>query len=276
MKIAVLGKGGSGKSSVSWLLSCMLAKQRKVLAVDEDFNMDLTSQFGIEFDSAKYIYKNHTIFRESFGMNMEEKWFDLYKKTDFVSYNIQDDIFQKLSLDVGSNIKLMVTGLGDADSISSGKCGHSHSAPLKFLLPHLILNHNEDVVIDSVAGVDMLMYGLYSGCDLALICVENLPSSIKVAGQISKMCNKLEIPYRFVQTKYDEEMIEELKNEIIGTIPFDKNITKSNFSLLSQETNQSLENLALAIGQIDISQVNQWDRLIRHDLGKTSVQLHFT
>mgnify|MGYP003893631969 CR=1 FL=1 len=47
MKIAFIGKGGSGKSTVSWLATQMLVSEgRKVLAIDADHNMDLVSLLG--------------------------------------------------------------------------------------------------------------------------------------------------------------------------------------------------------------------------------------
>jgi CO dehydrogenase maturation factor len=51
MKIVVMGKGGSGKSSLSWLLSKYISKSKKVVAIDADHNMDLTSNLGILVDS---------------------------------------------------------------------------------------------------------------------------------------------------------------------------------------------------------------------------------
>ena len=48
MKIAIIGKGGSGKSSISWLLTNYFSQNKKVLAIDADYNMDLMHNFGIE------------------------------------------------------------------------------------------------------------------------------------------------------------------------------------------------------------------------------------
>jgi CO dehydrogenase nickel-insertion accessory protein CooC1 len=50
MKIAVVGKGGSGKSAVSWLLSSYLSlhQKKKVLAVDADYNLNLVQSFSTQ------------------------------------------------------------------------------------------------------------------------------------------------------------------------------------------------------------------------------------
>ncbi len=46
MIIGVLGKGGSGKSTVSTLLIRALSQNGEVLGIDADHNMDLTYNFG--------------------------------------------------------------------------------------------------------------------------------------------------------------------------------------------------------------------------------------
>lgn len=48
MKIAFVGKGGSGKSTVTWLFASHLAKNSSaVLAIDADYNLDLLHNFHL-------------------------------------------------------------------------------------------------------------------------------------------------------------------------------------------------------------------------------------
>lgn len=52
MKIAFVGKGGSGKSSLSWLfVKTLESSGSDVLAIDADHNMDLTSNLGLDPDT---------------------------------------------------------------------------------------------------------------------------------------------------------------------------------------------------------------------------------
>lgn len=65
MKIAVVGKGGAGKSSISRLLTKYLLHQRKkVCAIDSDHNMDFIDLLGYDFndESPSFIRKYDQLF----------------------------------------------------------------------------------------------------------------------------------------------------------------------------------------------------------------------
>lgn len=56
MRIAIAGKGGSGKTTISGTLARLLAqKGRQVVAVDADTNPNLSTTLGLEPDRARQI-----------------------------------------------------------------------------------------------------------------------------------------------------------------------------------------------------------------------------
>jgi len=56
MRVAIAGKGGSGKTTISGTLARLLAQAgRQVVAVDADTNPNLATTLGIEPDRAKEI-----------------------------------------------------------------------------------------------------------------------------------------------------------------------------------------------------------------------------
>lgn len=281
MKIAVVGKGGSGKSTVSWLLVNYLANQgKKALAIDADYNMDLISHFGLDIDNLVSVYDNHIVFRKAFEMKNSEKWFDLLTRHSLPKFNLLSDVIKKLSHKIDDSLSIMVTGLGDEDTLYTGKCGHSHSAPIKFLLPNLELNENEYVIIDSVAGSDMLGYGLFMGCDMVVCVVEPLPNSIKVSQQIQKICDELDIECRFiinkaVQNDHLVEIKRNYQNLVLGCVSIDSSLVSPSISNISTTTKNELELITENIENHKNKSANTWEKLRRFEFQKDSMKAYF-
>src|SRR5262245_25383418 len=56
MRVAIAGKGGSGKTTISGTLARLLAQAgRQVVAIDADTNPNLSTTLGLQPDSAKAI-----------------------------------------------------------------------------------------------------------------------------------------------------------------------------------------------------------------------------
>jgi CO dehydrogenase maturation factor len=282
MKIAAVGKGGSGKSTVSWLLANYLANQGKnVLAIDADYNMDLISHFGLDSDNLNCVYDNHSLFREDFNMKHGEKWFDLLTQVSLPKFNLHSNIINKLSHKMRNTLSVMVTGLGDEDTLYTGKCGHSHSAPIKFLLPNLECGDNEYVIIDSVAGSDMLGYGLFMGCDMVVCVVEPLPNSIKVSLQIQKICSELDIECRFiinksVQNDYFIDLQEKYEDSILGNISIDPMLISPSTLAISANTQIELKSIIESINSVGVKTENKWEKLKQFELQKDSMKAYFS
>lgn len=54
MKIAITGKGGVGKTTLSGTMACILSKTYKVFAIDADPDMNLASSLGIHTEITPY------------------------------------------------------------------------------------------------------------------------------------------------------------------------------------------------------------------------------
>ena len=160
MKIAFVGKGGSGKSSVSWLTVKTIEDMgSSVLAIDADHNMDLTSNLGLNPDTTPLMHKTEEEFMRITGVLEEGKVSGVLTKdtSTLPSFTTtpKDSYTASISTIVSDNISLINIGLGAPDVMFSGKCAHGLSGPLKYYLG--LLDEKEDLgVIDSVEGVDML------------------------------------------------------------------------------------------------------------------------
>jgi CO dehydrogenase nickel-insertion accessory protein CooC1 len=251
MKIAFVGKGGSGKSSVSWLAVKTLEDGGDcVLAIDADHNMDLTSNLGLDPDVTPLMHRTEKEFMETLGtastkisgiLEMSEHTLPRFTTSP------QDLYTQSISSRVSDKVSLINIGLGSPEVIFSGKCAHGLSGSLKYYLG--LLDEKDDVVvIDSVAGADMLNYGLYAGIDAVIGVVEPHRNSIKVFEQIHAICRKSLIPcFAVINKPTDNEFYKELSssknNLILGEIPFDENIMKYDYTFVSDTTKNQMKSI---------------------------------
>lgn len=251
MKIAIVGKGGSGKSTTSWLLSMYLSRVYSVLAIDADHNMDLASILGFEVkDDTRTFHRVHSEFQHKVGLEQDTKWSRIVSEDRALpkfSFHPSDEFTKSISYPIHNNLSLQVVGLGAEDILYSDRCAHGHSAPLKFYLP-LIDEGENQVIIDGVAGADMLHFGLFSGVDMLVGVVEPHINSKKVFEQLRVLASKLDIPFYGVLNKpRDNNLYHHIKQEykdiLVGEIPIDEAIIEYNFVGLNANTNEALKDI---------------------------------
>lgn len=251
MKLAILGKGGSGKSSVSWLLSNFLSqdKNHQTLAIDADHNMDLSSSLNFETDDINYFKDFNSEFRKIAGMKQDGMWKEYFNFSPVHFQYPNDPRLNNYIYNISPKLDLMVEGLGDKNLMHSNKCSHSYSAPLKYMLPTLELKENSWVVLDSVAGTDMMNYGLYFGFDVLIVVVEGHTNSIKVAKQIKSLADRQGLRLYFVLNKFNQEnqlisdFMLQFKDFILGKIASDLGILEYKYKSVNSQTKKSLEDI---------------------------------
>lgn len=245
MIIGVLGKGGTGKSTISTILIKSLAQQGKVLAIDADHNMDLTYNFsnpemkyiaGSFVEAKKYIGIEPQIpFKEVFQSNTPQTFFSL---------NPVDEYTKKYTHIISDSIQLMSSGPQTDAVLYDESCSHSLFSSLKIYLPLLNLNKNEFVVVDEKAGADGVTTGIVTGFTVAFIVVESTEHNVKVAKQISEYLDFFKTPYEFIINKYQKNSV---KNNILDTLPkapltyFEFNMNPLEENEFSKETLNQLQ-----------------------------------
>lgn len=187
MKIAITGKGGTGKTTIAAVLAHFFKKDGyEVLAVDADPDANLAEALGAskkELEGIIPISSQRRLIQDRTGAKPQQ-FGQLFKLNPTVK-----DIPDKFCVPI-RGIKLLVMG-----SIESGGggCACPENVLLKSLLSELILNRREVIIVDMEAGIEHLGRGTAQSIDTMLIVVEPSQRSIRTAESIFKLGKQIGI-----------------------------------------------------------------------------------
>lgn len=212
MKIAVSGKGGVGKTTLSATLSKLFTDEgRKVIAIDADPDTNLASALGIkDADKITPLVELKELIKERTGSTSDEygKFFKLNPTVD--------DLPEKYSISC-NGMRLMT--LGTIKRGGSG-CACPEGVMLKALLNHLILQRDEVVIIDMEAGIEHLGRASIKAVTALIVVVEPGKRSIQTAFQVKKLAEDLGIKTIYaVGNKVMNDTHSEFLKNALGDIP---------------------------------------------------------
>lgn len=227
LKIAIGGKGGVGKTTVTALLARCLAadKNNRVIAIDADPVANLAAGLGIPEDQPITPISQLTeLIAERTGAKPGTMggFFTLNPKVD--------DIPERFSLE-RDGVKLLV--MGTVQSGGTG-CLCPESTILKALMNHLVLFREEIVIMDMEAGIEHLGRATSASVDALIIVVNPGSRSRAAAGKIRKLGKDIGIQNIIilgnrVKGIEDEELIRSSlpDYQIIGFLPEQEEIVHS-------------------------------------------------
>ncbi len=204
MIIGCLGKGGSGKSTVATALTRGLrADGYATLAIDADHNMDLLFNVLGEPEAFPYLGEHRQELKDLFGMIPNEKLLARLAREPRIQIRLRenDPVLRLLAKEITPRFWLMAAGPHTEEVQLGQACSHVLASGLKLILPSLVLEEKEAVIVDSTAGMDMVGSGIAAGMDLAYIVTEPTIHATKTAKQIAAGLDWFGTPHVFVLHK---------------------------------------------------------------------------
>ena len=226
MKIAVSGKGGTGKTFLAGTLAARFAEGgHPVIAIDADPSPNLALTLGLSLEKAATIIpvaENEQLIRLKTGTD--------YSGVFRLTFTV-DDIIEKYAVPTPSGAHLMV--MGTVRSMGSGCTCPAHSV-VKALLRHLIVERDEVVILDMDAGIEHLGRGTAEHVDTLLVVSDANRKSLEVAKTICRMAEDSAIRQvglvgNRIAGPSQEQVVRTFaeKNGIslMGMIPFDQGVS---------------------------------------------------
>jgi len=228
MKIAITGKGGVGKTTLAGTLARLYAADgRPVLAIDADPDTNLAMSLGISLEQVTKItpiVAMDDLIEERTGARPGSQA-PFFKLNPRVS-----DLPDTLSVE-HEGVRLMVMG---SVQKGGGGCVCPENVLLRSLVRHLLVDRDEVVILDMVAGTEHLGRGTADAVDAFIVVIEPSRRSIQTAGNIRRLAADINIRRIFavgnkVRTPEERTFIEQQVGDLplLGIISFHPEIIEA-------------------------------------------------
>ncbi|MFD8428225.1 ATP-binding protein [Streptomyces coelicoflavus] len=215
MKIAFVGKGGSGKTTLSSLFVRHLAATgAPVVAIDADINQHLGAALGLDDAEAAglpALGEHLPLIKEHLrGSNPRIASAETMIKTTppgegsrLLRVREDNPVYgacaRPVELD-GGTVRLMVTGpFTDADL--GVACYHSKTGAVELCLNHLVDGRDEYVVVDMTAGSDSFASGMFTRFDVTFLVAEPTRKGVSVYRQYKEYARDFGVTLKVVGNK---------------------------------------------------------------------------
>jgi CO dehydrogenase maturation factor len=231
MRIAFVGKGGSGKTTAAAVFSRRLATSgRTVLAVDADINQHLGPALGHDGPPPRPLgadqrwLKNHLR-----GTNPLIPSADVMIKTTppgpgsrLLDLDPSGELLSRHAAHTAEGVRYLVTGEFDEDDIGVS-CYHSKTGAVELYLNHLVDGPGEYVVVDMTAGADAFASGLFTRFDLTVLVSEPTRRGVGVYRQYAEHARRYGVALRVLGNKVSDDddvayLREQVGDALIGCV----------------------------------------------------------
>jgi CO dehydrogenase maturation factor len=213
MKIAFVGKGGSGKTTLAATTARYLASRKlPVLAIDADINQHLGQSLGLSEADANNIpamgLEIDKIKKYLIGTNVNIGDISAMIKTSppgrgsrLLRVTESNPLYDYFTKEI-CGIRIMAVGPFTEEDLGV-KCYHSKTGSVELVLNHLIDTKKEYVLVDMTAGADSFASGLFTRFDVTFLIVEPTQKSLSVYEQYKKYAEQYDVCIRVIGNKVE-------------------------------------------------------------------------
>jgi CO dehydrogenase maturation factor len=220
VKLAVAGKGGSGKTSISGTMARVLGRRgHQVLAIDGDSNPNLALTLGIPADRMNSV---PTLPRDL--LRRGENGLELTKS--------MDEVRSSHSLAGPDGTTLLVMAHPAPEEAGTG-CLCSMHATVRTLIDRVSEDEQDVTILDTEASPEHLTRGTAKYADAMLTVVEPYYKSLETGRRMAALANDLGLERVLlvankIRDEREREAVTEFADkhglEVLGVVPFDEGL----------------------------------------------------